>query len=254
MTNLTGVRYLSDNDFKGFKEARTIKVGGSLKGALRLVNLLVPALALSLAAGLSTASVGGEVEGKELFEARKCGGCHQVRGPATEKTFGDVYRKKGPELWYAGSKFREGFLSGWLQNPVPIRPMAFYSLTEKNPGDHEKLSAGEAAAVAEYLMGLKSREVEEGRIEPKRTVKGRVVFSRKFSCFGCHRFRSGKKIVGGLSGPSLVDAGKRLKAEWIYAYLKNPGVFKPVRDMPSYAGIIKESDMRELASFVGGFD
>ncbi len=251
MTNLPGVGYLSDN---GFKEARTIKVGGSLKGAPRLVNLLVPALSLVLVAALSTPSEGGAIEGKKVFEARKCVACHQVRGPATEKTFGDVYRKKGPELWYAGSKFKEGFLKGWLRNPVPIRPMAYYSLTEKNPGDHEKLSAGEAAAVASYLMGLKSREVEEGTIEPKRTIKGRVVFARKFSCFGCHRYRSGKKIVGGLSAPSLVGAGNRLKPGWIYAYLKNPKLFKPVRDMPSYAGIINDREMKELAAFVSSFD
>jgi mono/diheme cytochrome c family protein len=231
-----------------------IKIVSFFTGAQRLLSLFAPPVAFALLIGLSYAGEGKFNEGKKIFKARKCAECHQVRGPAKEKTFQDVSEKKGPELWYAGSKFQEKFLFNWLQDPVPIRPMAYYSLTEKNPGDHERLSETEAGDVTAYLMGLKSVEVNQGVIKPKKTLKGRVVFARKFSCFGCHRYKSGGKIVGGLSGPTLVGAGVRLNAEWIYAYLKKPGVFKPVRDMPQYAGIIKDNEMKELAAFVAGFN
>jgi mono/diheme cytochrome c family protein len=152
--------------------------------AVRFLALLILTLALPFC--LVSAGEGGVGEGKNIFEAGKCGNCHQTKGPPREKIIQDVLKKKGPELWYAGSKFKEGFLFKWLQNPEPIRPMAYYSLTEKNPADHPGLSAGDAREITTYLMSLRSEAVNEGAVKPKKTPRGRVVFARKQSCFGCH--------------------------------------------------------------------
>jgi cytochrome c2 len=198
-------------------------------------------------------SAGGVSEGRKIFEALKCTSCHQTEGPTREKTIEEVFNKKGPELWYAGSKFQEGFLNEWLKNPEPIRPMAYYSLTENNPEDHPRLTATEAAEVTAYLMSLKSKDVKEGLIKPKKTVSGRIVFAKKLGCYGCHQYRTGTKVIGGLFGPTLVGAGNRLKADWIYAYLKTPGAFKTVRAMPEYDGIVSEKDLQDVAGFVAGF-
>jgi len=189
--------------------------------------------------------------GREIFFSRGCNRCHQIEGPATEKSIADRLARKGPELWYAGSKFKEGFLRRWLSEPVPIRPLEYNSLVRKNRGAHARLGPSEAGRVAGYLMSLKSKAVKTGVIRPAVNPRGRVLFIRKLACYGCHRVRSRGKMVGGLSAPSLAGASARLNPDWIFAYLSNPDVFKPVRAMPSFVGIINEKDMAALAAYVG---
>ena len=206
---------------------------------------------LTLFVGAGTVYAQG---GMALFTQSKCNACHQVKGPATEKTIEDVLAKKGPELWYAGSKFRPGFLERWLADPQPIRPMEYYSLTAPNKGDHPRLSAEDARSVAAYLMTLTSGEVGGAGITAKKNIKGKKVFAKEFSCYGCHQMRSRGKVIGGLSGPSLAGARERLNPEWIYAYMVKPAVFKPVKDMPVYSGLVSDKKMRNLAEYVSNMD
>ncbi len=190
--------------------------------------------------------------GEQVFSANKCGDCHITQGPAQENTIEDQLAKKGPELWYAGSKFQQPWLEKWLQDPQPIRPLKYNSLSEENPGDHPKLAAGDATPMTEYLMSLTSDEVEEGVIKPKKNPKGKLIFVKKMPCSGCHQF-PGKKYTGGRSAPSLMGASERLNPDWIYAYLKKTEVFKPVRMMPIFDGILSDKDMKSVASFVASF-
>ena len=162
--------------------------------------------------------------------------------------------KKGPELWYAGSKFKDGFLAKWLANPQPIRPFAYNSITERNRGDHPKLSQKDSSDVAAYLMGLKSRDVKPLGLPAVDNPRGRIIFVKKQSCYGCHSARVRGKMAGGLTGPTFAGASERLNPDWVFAYLKNPKVFKPVKMMPVYAGILKESELKELASYVSSLN
>ncbi|MCP4181964.1 MAG: cytochrome c [Hyphomicrobiales bacterium] len=192
--------------------------------------------------------------GQAVFKARECVVCHYTEGPAREKTIEDQLTKKGPELWYAGDKFQADWLAGWLLDPKPIRPMKFNSLTEENAGDHPSLNAEEAATVGEYLMSLTSGEVKAGTVKVKRNSKGRQIFTKKMPCSGCHQYTGRKKVIaGGRSGPSLVDAGVRLNPDWILAYLKKPKVFKPIKMMPVFVGLLSDKDMANVASYVGNF-
>lgn len=199
-------------------------------------------------------SHGGVAEGKKAFDANKCAGCHQVQGPAKEKTIKDQLAKKGPELWYSGSKFKSGFLEKWLASPQPIRPLAYNSVTERNRGDHPRLSPKDASEVAAYLMSLKSPEVKPLGIQAVESPKGRIIFLKKQSCYGCHSMRVRGKMAGGLSGPSFIGAFERLNPDWVYSYLKNPKAFKPVKMMPVYSGILNEAEMKEVASYVGSLN
>jgi mono/diheme cytochrome c family protein len=211
-------------------------------------NLLVLPLAVAMLVGFSGLAA---ADGKAVFGAKKCGGCHKMKAPPTDKTIYDVWKRKGPELWYSGDKFLAGFLEGWLQDPKPIRAMEFYSLTEKNKGDHPKLSAKDAKEVAVYLMTLKSGKVKAGSVKiKKKNLKGKLLFSKKQSCFGCHTYMLKKKLKGGLSGPDLSTGGARLNPDWVYAYLADPEVFKSVKAMPQYKGILKDKEMRNLAGFI----
>lgn len=191
--------------------------------------------------------------GKAIFDAKKCGDCHYTEGPAREKTIADQLAKKGPELWYAGSKFQEGWLAKWLENPTAIRPLAFNSMTEDNPGDHPKLTTEEAVPVKDYLMSLTSDAVVAGAVKPKKNVKGRLIFTKKMPCSGCHQFPTKKKFTGGHSGPTLIGAGDRLNPDWILAYLLKPEIFKPVKMMPVFVGLLSEKDMAKVAAHVASF-
>ncbi len=211
---------------------------------------LLGVLILAISTGAARADAAA---GEETFKAGGCAGCHYTDGPAKEKTIDDQLAKKGPELWYAGSKFQQEWLQAWLAKPDPIRPMAYNSLTEKNPANHPAISGDDAANVTEFLMGLTSDAVEAGKVKPKKNPKGRLIFTKKMPCSGCHQYESKKGLTGGLMGPTLAGAGNRLNPDWILAYLMQPEVFKPVKMMPVFVGILREKDMQNVAAYVANF-
>lgn len=216
---------------------------------MRLLAVIVSLGAALLVITISPSYAAG---GDTIFK-KSCSSCHYTDGPAKEKTIADQLAKKGPELWYAGSKFQKVWLAAWLQNPIPIRPMKYNSLTEKNPGDHPKLSAGDAAAVTDFLMGLTSSEVKAGMLKAKTSTMGRRIFIKDMPCSGCHAFAMRSEVHGGKSGPSLIGASKRLNPDWIYAFLANIKVFKPVRDMPDFTGALNPNELEEVAAYVATF-
>ena len=42
-----------------------------------------------------------------------CSGCHALAKP-TDTSLGRLLTRKGPDLWFAGSKFNKEWLVGWL--------------------------------------------------------------------------------------------------------------------------------------------
>ncbi len=197
----------------------------------------------------ATPAGAGADGGKAIFTA-KCASCHSITKPATRPTIEERLDEKGPALWYAGSKYKEGFIEGWLQNPTPIRGMEYNSLTEKAKGRHMALNSAEAGEVAAFLQGLTSPDVVEADIKPKATVRGRFIFQKKFGCYGCHTIRRGSKVVGGLTGPTLTGTANRLNPDWVYSYLKNPQTFTPVSPMPNYSGLLSEVKLKALCAYV----
>ncbi len=221
----------------------------------RIYNFLLMALLFSVVVaapfmGTAQADVAG---GQKIYEAKNCMSCHLTKGPNQDKTFEDKLKRKGPDLWFAGSKFKKEWLAAWLQDPKPVRQLAYNSIEQKNPGGHAKLAAKEAADVTDYLMTLTSKDVTTGAIKPKNDLMGKMVFEKKQGCYGCHLSKRGAKVAGGLTGPSLVDAGKRLQGDWVYAYLKNPQAIIPVKRMPTYAGVLTDGEMKSLAAYVSSF-
>ena len=218
-------------------------------------TLTVALLAMAFVAVAANPGRADPAAGGKVFQANKCQDCHYTDGPAKEKTIADQLTKKGPELWYAGSKFQKAWLQAWLQDPKPIRALKFNSLTEKNAGDHVKLAGGDAAAVTDFLMSLTSKDVEAGLVKPKKNPKGRLIFTKTMPCSGCHQYPAKKRVKfkGGLSGPTLVGAGSRLNPDWIYAYLMKPKVFKPVKMMPVFVGLLSDNDMKNVAGYVASF-
>ena len=57
-------------------------------------------------------------------------------------------------------------------------------------------------------------------------AKIKYKFERTFSCISCHQsLNLAGKVRGGVSGPSLVNAGNRLQADWIVNWLKTPEAY-----------------------------
>lgn len=210
------------------------------------------------AALLAFTAIPSKADGAALFDSKGCKACHYTDGPAKEKTIADQLAKKGPELWYAGSKFQAEWLGAWLKDPQPIRTYKYNSLTEKNAGDHPKLSADEAGQVKDFLMKLVVADVApppaDIKAVPGKAIIGKLIFTKKQPCSGCHLFPGGPKVMGGFVGPSLVGAEKRLNANWIQAYLEKPSLFKPVKDMPNFVGILSKDDMVNVAKFITSFE
>jgi mono/diheme cytochrome c family protein len=217
-------------------------------------NLYITAIGAAFLTAAASSGSANAAAGKAVFDAKGCAECHYTDGPAKEKTIDDQLAKKGPELWYAGSKFQKDWLGKWLVDPKPIRPTKFNKLSEENTGGHPNLAAADAGPVTDFLMSLTSDAVEAGKVKPKKNPKGRQIFIKKMPCSGCHQYMGRKKkIIGGRSGPSLVDAGVRLNPDWILAYLMKPKVFKPVKMMPVFAGLLSDKDMMNVARYVANF-
>ncbi|MBI5682172.1 MAG: cytochrome c [Deltaproteobacteria bacterium] len=84
-------------------------------------------------------------------------------------------------------------------------------------------------------------------------IQGKLAFEKKVSCFDCHKYKKLDKLVGGLTGPSLAGAGNRLKADWVYAYLKDPKLLIPVKRMPIYTDIINDGEIKGIAQYISTF-
>lgn len=174
-------------------------------------------------------------DGKALVESNKCGSCHKMQGPAV-KTIAEVLQRKAPDLFYAGSKFNKEWLVKYIQNPTELRPGGVVYINNiTTDGDQDKpkadkcaskLSAGDAAAVADYLMTLKDPNMKTGVFKKGKVSKARakMLMMKQEACNACHVF--GKK-GGGVSCPTFVGIGERLNPDWMYSFLKDPQYWDP---------------------------
>jgi len=98
-----------------------------------------------------------------------------------------------------------------------------------------KLSRAESAAVTDYLLTLQDPQLQLGTVNIKKRFpkhKGLRLFRKQLPCIGCHQIKVGKRVVGGVSGPNLTDAGRRLNPDWVYSRIENPQYWDPKTWMP----------------------
>lgn len=175
-----------------------------------------------------------------LIRDKGCGGCHRFADtPGREP-------QKGPDLFYAGNKFRETWLGEFLRKPETIRKAGYIA----DPGyllgkpeiaqPHPALSEAEAKIATDYLLTLKMPDMETGVVDTEPLSKAaqaraKFVFERNHGCVSCHEsIDLAGKARGGISGPSLVSAGNRLNADWVWHWLNDPRKFEPKGRMPVF--------------------
>lgn len=179
-------------------------------------------------------------EALRVIGENKCNECHELfqKGPES--------LNKGPHLFFAGNKFNAEWLVDFLLKPETIRIGGYIT----DPGfligqpemvkTHPTLSKNEGKIVAKYLMslkleGLKSGIVDSAPLSKGQKVKAKIIFERDYGCTACHKgINLARKPKGGISGPTLVNAGDRLNPDWIFHWLKNPKNFLDRGRMPAY--------------------
>lgn len=195
---------------------------------------------LAILLGLSGTAFSAE----ETFP-KDCAACHNISGPAAQ-TLKEAFDKKGPDLFYAGNKYRQEWLAAWLQKPKRIRPAGMYYGNHIKPGaksdeidastlaEHVALPKADATAIAAWLMKLKPHDdlIAKEKIEPGTITKqmGEMNFDKFQGCMACHLI---EPEYGGVSGPELYTAARRLQPEYMASYIRNPQAWEPKSWMPN---------------------
>ncbi len=197
--------------------------------------------------------------GMQLLQ-QQCVSCHNLAGPAPA-TLSELWQRKGPDLFYAGNKYRQAWLESWLQQPKRIRPAGMFYIDHIKPGTkrdvidpstlsgHVKLKADDAKAVAAALVQLKGNtkliKAETHRADISPGPLGEMMFDKIYGCMACHEIEPG---YGGLSGPELYTAGKRLQPEFMLSYIRSPQAWDPKIWMPNKH--VPDDNMQKLVNYI----
>jgi mono/diheme cytochrome c family protein len=211
--------------------------------------------------GLATISmaVGTEASAADLL-SQQCVACHTVTKPE-KASLERLWERKGPDLYYAGSKFNKPWLISWLQNPTTIRGGGvMYTKAVKAGADHSvdtidpaqiaahpKLSAADAAIAADLLMALKGDGLVTAgafKNEPPGSMAS-MLFSKLRGCTSCHTAKAGGAPT---SGPELYTGGDRLQPDFVHAYINNPQKFDAHTWMPSLG--LNDADIQKLTGYI----
>lgn len=182
-------------------------------------------------------------EGRRLAAEYGCFGCHKVEAALAVERW-----KAGPSLMHVQSKLDSDWIVRWLHNPKEFRhstkmPQIF---DVENTSDPESLDKNTAAiaGIAAYLM--KNSDAVAIAEAPKtgNAEKGKKRIE-EVGCLGCH-------TVGTLNanhhGPELIGMGSKVKADWLFDWVKNPKHFSPGTRMPSLR--LSDEEAADITAFL----
>jgi len=194
--------------------------------------IVLQTLILLLATGISSAGADASI-----LQDNKCNQCHRLSANEENPNL-------APDLFYAGDKFQETWLRDFLRKPSIIRSNGYSGRKDFpnaiKPEAHPALSEKDAEAVADKLLALRLKRTETSMdfgepLSRGKKVRAKILFERNYSCSACHKgVNLAGKPRGGVSGPSLFNAGARLKPQWIYNWLLSPELYRKKGRMPRY--------------------
>ena len=173
----------------------------------------------------------------ELMNDLACFSCHRINGRGSSLA---------PDLTWEGSAVQREWLEEFLRNPNTLRPALIRRMPRFN------LTQAEIGTLTDYIATVYQTPVFDRESMPNSGYAagdiehGKQLFYSKYACQGCHIVDA--KADKGYVGPTLTQVGSRLKAAWIYHWLKDPqalrpGTIEPNRNMP-------EEDAREITAFL----
>lgn len=147
---------------------------------------------------------------RKLVDDLACFGCHTMFGRG---------RLVATDLTLVASQTQRKWIENYFKIPYSLRPI----LTERMPNLF--LSDAEIKILVEYMekVFIVDSLEREIKIDSSKIAKGRILYYEKYGCQACHQ----TNLKGGYVGPALDNVGSRLKAGWIFNWLKNPQAFKP---------------------------
>lgn len=223
------------------------------------ILLALAGLGIGAIAGKATSADAGASVSASTDIPSNCSSCHALTKPA-DASLDRLWTRKGPDLWYAGNKYNREWLVQWLQNPTPIRPGGVLWFKHAKPGDprdtldmasvekHPAVDAAAATKLADALLQLKGDGlVTDGEFKPESVnlTMGQMAFGKLRGCSSCHQDKPGQ---GGLSGPILYDAGRRLRPDYVLAYTRDPQRFDPHIWMPRLT--LSDPDLQRLTGYI----
>ncbi len=172
-------------------------------------------------------------EGKALFKAFNCAGCH-VHAEAEP-------RRTAPDLGVEGVRAREEWVRAYLSDPVTIRPAG----SEPGQGGQMpdfRFTPAELDTLTRFLMDRTGGEVapwDPQTLSPFAMQKAETLLRDRWSCLGCHQLGSD----GGRIGPRLDGIAHRLQPGYVRALVQDPASLVPGTMMP---GSFEQPDRMDL--------
>jgi len=196
--------------------------------------------------------------GTTLLNRFHCNSCHALTAKAQSEA--GLWRK-GPALFYAKNKYQKKWIEAWLQHPTQIRPTGSFYLDHVKAAKvrnavrkhsfrpHAQLNAKEAKAVATTLAKLNGNanlvNAESFKEDGSLIDAGAMLFEKVYGCMACHRVEPN---FGGMSGPELYTAGKRLTPRFMMSYIRNPHAWEPKSWMPNKH--VSEENMQKIVNYL----
>jgi mono/diheme cytochrome c family protein/predicted nucleic acid-binding Zn-ribbon protein len=181
--------------------------------------------------------------GRKLAETFGCFNCHLVKG------FENRW-KAGPDLRSVKSKLDRDWIVRWLQDPKAFRPQTrmprVFHLANMDSPEDRRLSLAAIEGIAAYLMAHSDALDLAPPPVPGDPARGEALV-KTVGCLGCHSLDG---IPGGDHGPFLSGLGSKVRADWLYAWLKDPRHVSPDTRMPSLR--LSDSEAADITSYLLG--
>ena len=114
------------------------------------------------------------------------------------------------------------------------------------------VTQGEAETLADYIMTVYQTPAfdrdgfDSGKTGSEEVEHGRQLFYSKYACQSCHIVDP--KNDKGYIGPTLTQVGRRLNAEWVFQWLKNPQALRPGTVEPNHG--MSDEDAHAITSYL----
>jgi len=190
----------------------------------RILCALVVALWAGAAVHAQSGKASPEEVGGQLIHKMGCGGCHTTGIPA----FSGLGRS-GPDLRRIAAKMSQRWAFDFVMAPRELRPTTWM------PHFLDESGRDDARAIVAYLWDV-SRPVEYPVAPAGDAHRGDTLF-RSVGCTACHirdadAERDDYPEPTRLQGPNLAHLGDKVRADWLFAWLRKPMQYAPQTRMP----------------------
>jgi mono/diheme cytochrome c family protein len=154
-------------------------------------------------------------QGKNLYVAKGCRGCHELAGFERPRSI-------APVLSHVGAKVNAPWLAKWLKRPKDYLPDTIMPFFDLPPEEIQSLSAfllDKKGSGGAPRSAVATTELDDG----KRLVT-------KIGCLGCHKVDQ----QGGDFGPDISNVGEKIGLSWLQEWIKSPLSYDPETVMPDF--------------------